>query len=86
MTHPPPPDPVDLARIRVRLKAAIEDRGIPIARLARRSGVSKGTIHKLLDPDATGDLFVGTLLAICREMRMDPRELFTPLPDEEPPA
>ena len=36
-----------IARVRARLRARIDEMGIPIARLARRSGVNKVTIHRL---------------------------------------
>lgn len=82
MTHPPrPTDPV-LARVRERLSARIKETGIPIARLARRSGVSTGTIRRLMREDDTRDIYLGTLVALASVLLMDVWELLEPLPGE----
>lgn len=84
MTHPPPLTPKVRARVRTRLAEMIDDRGIPVARLARRAGVSKGTVHRLLDEDDVRDVHLGTLVSICAVLRIDVAELLAPLAGEEP--
>lgn len=82
MTHPPPPPEHVLRRVRTRLLDRIENRGIPIAKLARRANVSKGTVHKVLD-NVRRDVHLGTLCALCEVLELDIAELFAPL-DEDP--
>lgn len=81
MTHPPVPPDYVLRRIRTRLVAQIERRGIPIARLARRANISKGTVHKFLG-DAPRDVHLGTICALCEVLELDIADLFAPLPEE----
>ncbi len=82
---PSPPRPSDrvIARVRKRLAARIEETGIPIARLARRAGVSKVTVHRILNDSPTNDFFVGTLANLADALLIDVQELFEPLPDED---
>lgn len=88
MTHPPLPPPFVLRRIRTRLAARIEKQGIPLARLARRAGVSTNTVRNAIDDDTPRDIHVGTLWALCVVLELRLGELFEPLPDEgeDPPA
>lgn len=90
MTHPPRPSDVLLGRVRRRLAARIETMGIPIAKLARRSGVSKPTIHRLIAPDGNvRDIYLGTLASIAAVLLMDVDELLRADPadpDPEPPG
>ncbi len=82
MTHPPRPTEQILARVRLRLAERIDETGIPIARLARRSGVSAGTIRRLKDPKDTRDIYLGTLVSLAEVLLMDVWELLEPLPGE----
>lgn len=85
MSHmPSPPRPSDrvIARVRRRLAERIEETGIPIARLARRAGVSKVTVHRILGDAPTNDFFVGTLANLADALLIDVHVLFEPLPDE----
>lgn len=82
MTHPPrPTDPI-LARVRLRLQARIDATGISMARLARRSGVSVGTIRRLLREDDVRDIYLGTLTSLAAVLLTDVWELLEPLPGE----
>lgn len=81
MSDEPHPGLEALARIRARLAARIDETGISIARLARRSGVSEGTIHRLLNkPDR--DVYIKTLASLARVLGLDIKDLFEPLPPE----
>lgn len=85
-TMPSPPRPSDriIARVRARLAARIEETGIPIARLAKRAGLSKVTVHRILgDTTPTRDFFVGTLANLADALLIDVRELFEPMPGED---
>lgn len=82
MTHPPRPTDQILARVRQRLADRIDETGIPIARLARRSGVSPGTIRRLLNPDDTRDIYLGTLVSLADVLLMDIWEMLEPLAHE----
>lgn len=82
MTHPPRPTDQVLVRIRRRLAERIEETGIPLARLARRAGVSTGTIRRLLNPDDNRDIYLGTLVALAEVLLMDVWELLEPLQGE----
>ncbi|MEZ4436752.1 MAG: helix-turn-helix transcriptional regulator [bacterium] len=67
----------------MQLRRRIELRGIPIARLARRSGISKATIHRILDPADDRDVHVGTLVTLAEVLRCDVVRLLEPLPGEQ---
>jgi lambda repressor-like predicted transcriptional regulator len=85
-TMPSPPRPSDriIARVRARLAARIAETGIPIARLAKRAGLSKVTVHRILgDTTPTRDFFVGTLANLADALLIDVRELFEPMPGED---
>lgn len=72
-----------LARIRHRLAARIDEMGISVAKLARRSGVSSRTIHRLLsEPDR--DVYVRTIAALSAVLLIDVQALLEPLPEAEP--
>jgi len=82
MPQPPPPTAEVIARVRQRLADRIDATGITIARLSRRSGVSKTTIHRLLRDGEDGDIYLGTLVNLARVLLVDVRDLLDPLPDE----
>lgn len=81
MPQPPPPNAALLATVRRRLKARIDETGIPIARLAARSGVSPGTIWRILREEGA-DVYLGTLANLARVLLMDLRDFLEPLPEE----
>lgn len=83
MTHPPRPTDQVLTRVRRRLAERIDETGIPLARLARRAGVSTGTIRRLLNPDDARDIYLGTLVALAEVLLMDVWELLEPLQGEQ---
>lgn len=72
-----------IRRARVRLAARIDETGISITRLARRSRVSKGTIHRLLADPPPNDVRLGTLAQIAEVLRMDVTALLEPLDGEQ---
>lgn len=72
-----------LRRARERLSARIDETGISVTRLARRSGVSKGTIHRLLAEPPPSDVRLGTLAQLAQVLRMDVTALLEPLDGEE---
>lgn len=84
MPQPPPPNEVLLTRVRRRLQLRIDETGISVARLARRSKVSPGTIWRLLRGEGS-DIYLGTLANLARVLLVDVRELLAPFPDEEEP-
>lgn len=84
MPQPPPPNEVLLNRVRRRLKERIAETGITVARLAKRSGVSAGTIWRLIRGEGD-DIYLGTLANLSRVLLIDVRELLTPYPDEDEP-
>lgn len=75
-----------LARIRHRIALRIDETGISVAKLARRSGLSERTIHRLLH-EPKRDVYVSTVAAISMVLLIDMRDLLEPLPDapEAPP-
>jgi transcriptional regulator with XRE-family HTH domain len=81
MPQPPPPNAALLASVRQKLKARIAETGIPVARLAERSGVSTGTIWRIIR-DEGGDIYLGTLVNLTRVLLIDVRDLLDP-PDPE---
>lgn len=72
-----------IRRARARLAARIEETGISVTRLARRSGVSKGTVHRLLADPPPNDVRLGTLAQIADVLRMDVTALLEPLDGEQ---
>lgn len=85
MPHPPPPPPEVMRRIRTRVQEAIDRRGIPLAKLARRAGVAPNTIRTLLR-DTPGDVHLGTVCAVCAVLEVDVTTILHPLPDEGDPS
>lgn len=85
MAHPPPPPPHVLRRIRARLVEAVDRRGIAIAKLARRAGLSKGTVHNLLG-GSVSDVHLGTICALAEVLEVELESLLHKLPDEEDPT
>lgn len=73
-----------LARIRHRIALRIDEMGISVAKLARRSGLSERTIHRLLH-EPKRDVYVSTVAAISMVLLIDMRELLEPLPDTPAP-
>lgn len=70
-----------VARARQRLKARIDATGIPIAKLSERSGVSTGTIWRILREDDR-DIFLGTLAKLAEALLIDVHALLDPEPPE----
>lgn len=77
--HPPMrhADSLSVTRARLRLKARIDATGIPIAKLAERSGVSTGTIWRILRDDDR-DIFLGTLAKLADALLIGVHELLVP--------
>lgn len=68
--------PEDEHRIKVHLDKLLSDRGMTLAELAERVGVTVVNLSVLKNDRAKAIRFT-TLTAICRELRCQPGDLFS---------
>lgn len=68
--------------VRVTLGQVLEERGMSLVELAKRTGVSRTNLDKLKNGRATGMVW-STLGAVCRELECQPGDVLQYHPDKE---
>jgi putative transcriptional regulator len=74
--HPPAADPEELHAVSVHLDKILADRGMTLAELAERAGVTVVNLSVLKNGRARAVRF-STLTAVCRVLECQPGDLLT---------
>ena len=69
--------------VRIRVAELLSEHGISQSELARRSGLPRSNINKLVNhPEEIAKIGIGTIDALCRVFNVQVNKLLEYLPDE----
>lgn len=70
------------ARVRYWSPRLMADRGMTITELARLTGFSRTTVHRVIYGKDEDEVYVGTVEAVAMALEVEPEALFAPIPGE----
>lgn len=70
------------ARVRYWAPRLMADRGLTISALARTTGFSRTTVHRVVYGKDDDEVYVGTVEAVAIALGVEAEALFAPMPGE----
>ena len=79
------PEPIDVERLGQRLRRARRDQGVTLEEVFKATGVSVATLSRV-ERGGSKDIDAGTLVSVCKWMRVRPEEFRPGAEAPKPPS